>query len=342
MITFFQIWSRDKKKGYDVKNIVANLKWTTDLNFSAGQLDFDLVYQGKTYLPALGSIVKFYWDHKKVFYGYVFNAKLKSDKTVSITAYDKTRYLKNQDSIVWKTGTIADRFTNVCKRAGISYKVIDRPKHKVAAEVCDSKSYFDMLKSAIKKTLRATNHMYFIYANYSRVELYRAPRKKLKLILDGDSGMTDFTYSKDIDNTANVVKIVQKNEKKSKSKTATAKSDDPKRTSFKTVTKKMPSVKRWGKLQITENKKNKANHAQMVKQAKNVLKQKDLANKTLTVNCLGNLDLVAGNSVEVKIKGYKTIKNCGILKATHNFGTDYNCELEMKVMASWLASDSTE
>ncbi|MDF7683640.1 late control protein D [Lactobacillus sp. ESL0679] len=342
MITFFQIWSRDKKKGYDVKNIVANLKWVTDLNFSAGQLNFDLVYQGKTYLPALGSIVKFYWDHHKVFYGYVFNAKLKHDKTVSVVAYDKTRYLKNQDSIVWKTGTIADRFTNVCKRAGINHKVINKPKHKVAAEVCDGKSYFDMLKSAISKTLRATGHMYFIYANYSRVELCRAPRKKLKLILDPDSGMTSFTFSKDIDNTANVVKIIQKNVKKSKSKTATASGDDPSKTSFKAVTKKMPSVKRWGKLQITQNKKSKANHAQMVKQAKNVLKQKDLANKTLTVDCIGNLDLVAGNSVEVKIVGYKTIKNCGILKATHNFSTDYNCSLEMKVMASWLVNDSTE
>ncbi|WEV42948.1 late control protein D [Lactobacillus sp. ESL0684] len=341
MITFFQIWSRDKKKGYDVKNIVANLKWITDLNFSAGQLDFDLVYQDKTYLPALGSIVKFYWDHKKVFYGYVFKAKLTHEKAVSITAYDKSRYLKTQDSIVWKSGTIADRFNNVCKRAGISHKVVDKPKHKVAAEVCDGKSYFDMLKSAIKKTLKSTDHMYFIYANYSKLELHRAPRKKLKIIIGDKSGMTGFTYSKDIDNTANVVKIIQKNEKKSKSKSATAKSDDPKKTSFKSVTKKGSTVSRWGKLQITENKKNKANHAQMVKQAKNTLKQKNKANKSLTIDCIGNLDLVAGNSVEVKIKGYKTIKNCAILKATHNFGTDYTCQLELKV-ASWLANNSGE
>ncbi|KJY56152.1 uncharacterized protein JF76_07600 [Lactobacillus kullabergensis] len=367
MITTFKLvrrsnlYRKSKKNGkgttYDLRNVVANVKWSTDLNFSAGELTFDLIQKAHPIIPYTGDVIKFRWSHHKIFYGYVFNYKVKEDDTVSVTCYDKERYLKNQDSIVWKSGTIADRFNNVCKRAGIKHKVVDKPTHKVAAEVCDGKTYFDMLKSAITKTLSATKHMYYVYCNYDVVELRRAPYKKLKIIIGSKSAMTGFSYAVDINDTANVVKVIQKDVKKSQSKSATAKQkkangknqkttsakaktskkDEAKRTSFKSVSAKGDSTEQWGKLQITVNKKNKANHAQMVKQAKDELRKRNRANKELTVDCIGNVDLVAGNAVTIKINDInKTLKNCPILKAEHEFGTDYMCHLTMKVGASWL------
>lgn len=367
MITTFKLvrrsnlYRKSKKNGkgttYDLRNVVANVKWITDLNFSAGELTFDLIQKAHPIIPYTGDIIKFRWSHYKIFYGYVFNYKVKEGNTVSVTCYDKERYLKNQDSIVWQAGTIADRFNNACKRAGIKHKVVDKPTHKVAAEVCDGKTYFDMLKSAITKTLSATKHMYYVYCNYDVVELRRAPYKKLKIIIGSKSAMTGFSYAVDINDTANVVKVIQKDVKKSQSKSATAKQkkgngknqkttsakaktnkkDEAKRTSFKTVSAKGDSTEQWGKLQVTVNKKNKANHAQMVKQAKDELRKRNRANKELTVDCIGNVDLVAGNAVTIKINDInKTLKNCPILKAEHEFGTDYMCHLTMKVGASWL------
>ena len=367
MITTFKLvrrsnlYRKSKKNGkgtaYDLRNVVANVKWTTDLNFSAGELTFDLIQKAHPIIPYTGDIIKFRWSHHKIFYGYVFKYEVKEDNTVSVTCYDKERYLKNQDSIVWKAGTVADRFNNVCKRAGIKHKVVDKPTHKVAAEVCDGKTYFDMLKSAITKTLSATKHMYYVYCNYDVVELRRAPYKKLKIIIGSKSSITGFSYAVDINDTANVVKVIQKDVKKSQSKSATAKQkkgngknqkttsakaktskkDEAKRTSFKSVSAKGDSTEQWGKLQVTVNKKNKANHAQMVKQAKDELRKRNRANKELTVDCIGNVDLVAGNAVTIKINDInKTLKNCPILKSEHEFGTDYMCHLTMKVGAEWL------
>ncbi|WP_233558452.1 hypothetical protein [Lactobacillus sp. ESL0263] len=347
MITIFELvrrsnlYRKSKKNGkgttYDMREVVTNVKWITDLNFSAGELSFDLIQNAHPIIPYSGDIIKFKWDSSKIFYGYVFKYAVKDDNTVSVTCYDKERYLKNQDSIVWQSGTIADRFNNVCKRAGIKHKVVNKPTHKVAAEVCDGKTYFDMLKSAITKTKTATKHMYYVYCNYDTVELRRAPYKKLKIIISSKSAMTGFSYAVDINNTANVVKVIQKDTKKAKSKSATAKQDDPKHTSFKSTSAKGKSTEQWGKLQVTVNKKNKANHAQMVKQAKDELRKRNKANKTLTIDCIGNVDLVAGNAVTIKINDInKTLKNCPILKAEHNFGTDYTCHLTMKVGAEWL------
>lgn len=339
------LYRKSKKNGkgtkYDLRSVASGIKWTTDLNFSAGELTFNLVQKAHPVIPYTGDIISFRWDHHKIFYGYVFKYEIKENDVISVTCYDKSRYLKNQDSIVWQAGTVADRFNNCCKRAGIKHKVVKTPTHKVAAEVCDGKSYFDKIKSAVTKTKSATHHMYYIYCNYNVVELRRAPYKKLKIYIGSKSAMTGFSYAVDINNAANVVKVIQKDTKKSQSKSATAKENDPKRTSFKKVGAKGKSIEQWGKLQTTVNKKNKANHAQMVEQAKNELKKKNRANKTLTIDCLGHVDLVAGNAVTIKLTDLgKTFKNCPILKAVHNFGTDYTCQLTMKVGASWLGNGS--
>jgi len=337
-----------KGTGYDLRNNVKNIVWTTDMNLSAGTLTFDLVEDGTPVVPYTGDIITFRWDKHKIFYGYVFKYEFKGDRTISCTCYDKLRYLKNQDSIVFKTNTIADRFNEVCSRAGLSHSVKNKPSHKVAAEICDGKSYFDMLKSAINKTYRATNHMYFVATNYDKVELRRAPYKKLKIIVDTRTVVTDYSYSVDIDNTSNVVKVAQKDKKKSQSDSATAKGkkssskETPENTSFSFASAAGKSVQQWGRLQTVINKKNKANHAQMQAQAKNTLKLRNVANKKLSITTKGDVDLVAGNAVTVYLKDMKKkLPNCPILKATHRFDTDYMVTLEMKAGKQWQENGST-
>ena len=79
----------------------------------------------------------------------------------------------------------------------------------------------------------------------------------------------------------------------------------------------------------------------MIQQAKNELKNRNMANKQLKITCIGRTDLVPGNYVNVEIKDYKKkFKNCPILKATHHFGQDYTVELTMKVGQSWQVKGS--
>lgn len=327
--------------GYDLKNNVKNIVWTTDMNLSAGELTFDLVEDSNDTLviPYTGDIITFRWDKEKIFYGYVFKYEFKGDTTISVTCYDKLRYLKNQDSIVFKSNTVADRFNEVCKRAGLSHSVKNSPSHKVKAEICDSKTYFDMLKSAIDKTYKSTGDMYFVAANYDKVELRKAPYKKLKIVVDTRTVVTDFNYAVDIENTANVVKVVHKNKKKSQSESATEKG-----TTFTSEGVSGKSVEQWGKLQITVNAKSKANEAQMKAQAKEILKQRNVANKRLSITTKGNTDLVAGNAVTVYLKDMKkNLADCPILRATHKFGDsdNYLVTLDMKVGKQWQESGST-
>lgn len=358
-----------KKAKYSLTECIKNdeVKWTTDLNFSASELDFTLVYPNKSIIPYTGDIISFRWNKHKVFYGYVFSYQVKADNSVSVKCFAPSRYLKNEDAIVFKSGTIADRFTNVCKRAGIKYKVVKRPSHKVKAEICENKTYFSMVKSAIDKTYKSTGHRYFVLDNYDTVELRRVPYKKLKIYVGSKSGMTDFSYAVDINSTANAIRVVHKNSKKSQTISSTAKAkgrtkgrvrgrvkgrtkvrvrasskETPENTSFSYTDAKGQSIAQWGKLQKTVNAKSKANHAQLVAQAKAELKARNVANKTLTITCIGNLDFVAGNAVTIKITDLKKkISNCPIIKAVHTFGSNYKCELVMKAGQSWQENGSS-
>lgn len=347
MITKFTIGRRNSGDTWNVVDLVNNIKWVTDLNFAAGTFTFDLLFDGSFY-PQNGDVVEFQWDEQKIFFGYIFKATFK-DKKFSITAYDKMRYLKNQDSLVWPISTISQRFETACKMAEISHKVINGSDYKLPAEVADSKTYFDMLKSGIEATQKATNQMYYLFANYDVVELRKAPYNDLDIIIGDQSLLTDYSFEKSIDDAANSIRIVKKNSSKSQQTTSTStdeesSGDDPNSTSFSYTDVKAHDVQDWGKLQVVENAKDKANDAQMKERADALLKEKNREIYTLNLDCLGDTALIAGNSVNIQIselsKAGFWISNTAIMKATHNFGSDYTCNLEMKVNEPWLESNS--
>lgn len=345
-VTLFTIQTPGTKTVWDVRDILeSDIKWTTDIDFAAGQLTFKLVEVDEGFTPKNGDIVKFRWDHKPVFKGRIFKFDYDQSEVFSVTAYDNLRYFKNQDSLVWQVSTIAQRFNQVASLAGVPHKVVNNSTHKLVAEVCDSKSYFDMLKESFKATKRATGHRYFLFDNYGTVELRRAPFKKMKYYMGDQSYMTGFSYSRSIEDVVNVVRVVRTDKKKKQQESATSKTKqtadqkkvaEAKNTKLTTITKSTNSVERWGKLQTVEKAKDKANTAQMKAKAASILKSKGKQAHTLKLTALATLNMIPGNEYPVKIKSLKDIgvgtKYLLITKATHTFsGTTDQAELEMKV-----------
>lgn len=346
-VTFFQSQTPGSKTKWDLREILkTDIKWTTDIDFSAGQLTFGLVEVDEGYTPKNGDMIWFNWDHDHVFKGRVFKVDYDESETFSVTAYDSLRYFKNQDSLIWPVSTISQRFTKLAKLAGVKHKAVDKSTHKLVAEVADSKSYFDMLKASFKATRLATGHRYFLHDNYGTAELRQAPYKKLKYYIGDQSLLTGFSFTKSIDEAANVVRVVRTDKKKKQKTSSTAKAKkqtaaqkkaaEVANTKLKTVTVAGSSVERWGRLQIVEKAKDKANAAQMKKKAADILKSKNKQTYTLKLTTLATLSMVPGNQVMVKVKSLKDIglgsKYLLITKATHTFGrTSHTAELEMKV-----------
>ncbi|MCI1922639.1 MAG: late control protein D [Lentilactobacillus buchneri] len=344
-ITTFVSRTPGSKTLWDLREIVHEVKKVTDMNYTAGILTFKLVEVNEGYTPHNGDDIWFRWNGKKIFKGKIFDVKYSDEEIFEVTAYDSLRYFKNQDSLVFPASTLSQRFATVAKLAGVKYKAV-QTAYKIPAEVCDSKSYFDMLKASIKAVRRATGNRYFLADNWGTAELRKYPYKKLNFFVGDKSLLTGFTFEKSIEDAANVVQIVKEDKKKKSTTTATAKgkkgkkektkANDPKNTSYTKVTASSNSIDTWGKLQFVEKAKDKANAAQMKQRAKDLLKAKNKQKYSLKLNAIGNVDLVAGNSVPVKIKSLKDIgfgtKYALITKATQNFTIDFNVELEMRVV----------
>lgn len=351
MITKFTIQSRGSSTIWDINKLINNVKWETDLNFAAGSLTFDVINNPDDgFFPKNGDIVEFQWDEKKIFYGYIFKISGPKDHKLSVTAYDKLRYFKNQDSLVFPISTISQRFETVAKMAEVDFKVINDSDYKIAAEVEDGKSYFDMLKSSIDTTQKSTKQMFYLFANYDVVELRKAPFNDVGIVIGDNSLMTSFDFDRSIDDASNVVRIIKKNTAESQQTASTStdtesSGDDPNTTSFTYTDSTGSTVAQWGKLQTTENAKDKANDAQMKQRADELLAEKNREKFTLKLDVLGNTDLIPGNSVNLKIdeltKSGFEINNAAILKATHDFSSDYKCSLEMKVNEPWLENSSS-
>lgn len=321
MITKFVIKRRTTSAAWDVSKLVTNVKWSIDMNYSAGELDFQLLEANDGFAPHNGDVVFFEWDNRPIFKGYIFKNELKAGSSYDITAYDALRYFKNSDSLVFPVTTVGQRFNTICKYLKLDHKVITAPKYKLKSELNDNKSYFSMLQSGIISTYKHTGEHYFLKDNYGVVELRRYPYKQLNTIVGDGSLLNDYSLTRSIDQAANVVKVVKSSTTKGKKKTATEQATGS-------------SVKNWGKLVHIEQTTKKMNAAQMKQLAQQTLKRLNRETTQLKITAAGNVDLQAGNSVVVAVKDLNDVgvkpKRYLIRKAVHNFGTNYSVNLEME------------
>lgn len=324
--TQFQIHTRGSSNYWNVLDIAKPPTLTTDADFAAGTLTFDLVEVNEGFTPHNGDEVKFAWNGVNVFFGYIFKCGYTSDEVFSVTAYDKTRYLKNQDSIVWPVSTVAQRFNTACAAAGITHKVVYDAGYKLPTKVSDGVSYFSMLQEDIETTTAEFGQQQFIRDNFGTVELCAFPLPTSgEVMLVGDGSMaTSWSYDRSIDDAANSVKV-EKNSQADSGKigaTQTATGD---------------TISKWGKLQVVSKlSDDKMNAAQQLAKAKTLLKTSNIEAETMKVSTAGSLEFYTGGTFVLKVQSLADIgikaPVVAIGKCTQNFDPD-NWTTDMEV--SW-------
>ncbi|KRO16625.1 XkdQ/YqbQ family protein [Lacticaseibacillus saniviri] len=338
-LTTLSVNSRGSSQQWDIKSLATNMSYVKDSNFAAGELTFDVLEVNEGWTPQNGDEVHMSWDGVKVFFGYIFKIGYSGDEKFSITAYDKLRYLKNQDSIVWPAGTVSQRFSTVCNLAGITSRVVSSSSHKLSAKVADGVSYFDMMQDDIKETKSATGQQFFIRDNYGVVELAKMPVKKTDLLIGDGSLLTDWSYDRSIDDAANVVKVV-KNSKKDQGKstsTATDSASEAKNTVLTSQSSVGGTTARWGRLQVVEKvSDDKMNAAAMKAKANQILAEKNKETRSLKITALGTLEIDVGDSFWLSVNSLADIgvgkRQVTVTKVTHKFDPkNWTMDLEVQV-----------
>jgi hypothetical protein len=285
---------QDSESGtiYDISEmVIGSITWDTEISGQPGKLQFQYIDDINISINE-GSSVSFKVNEEGVFLGYVFNRKKTSNKTISLTAYDQIRYLKNNDTYIFKDKTAAQIFEKVCQDFNLRYKVIDSSSYIVPPFPHDNKSLFDIIDFGISKTLIDTAEWYMIRDNFGILEFININSLKTNIYISDNRTALDFDFESSIDSdTYNQIKLIRENK------------ETEKRDVY--IIKDSSTIQKWGVLQYFETIDEKANEAQIQQRAEALLKVKNRKTKKLKIPCLGNYKVFAGCGVVIDIENLK-------------------------------------
>lgn len=309
---------------YDVTQLVESIMWMTDIEGQPGSISFQ-IQSNNTHRFVNGEYVTFYINKKKLFKGRVTSMQATNNSGWQITAKDNMRYLDNEDTLLFPSNTLSDRFVKICKTQGIKHKVLHNSSYKCSKVIKDSHTYYAMLEDAIKETKRGTGKRFAIWDNFGTLELFDVSKKRTTYVVSEKHNVLSVNYQKNIDNMKNSIKVLRED-------------SDGKKREVKSAQDKA-SIKRWGKMQRVETASNaKMNAAQLQNKANSLLKQENKEETSLTIEIVGNANLRAGNSVVLQLdqifikSGIKNNKIGLITSCTQKFSAgNHTTTLEIEV-----------
>lgn len=303
-------------KMYEISELVTSVSYTDKLNDGCSKIEFS--YLDDELVIPNGSVIRFKYDGAKIFYGYVFKHGQDKRKERTITAYDQLRYCKAKDVIVASGDTLTNLVSRMCNYFGLNKGTLSNTGYVLPTRVHNDKTWLDILYSAVSDTLTGKGKWYSLRDEFGGISLRDIEELKLPLILGDESLVYGYEYESSIDDeTYNQVKVVISNE-------STGKHD-----SF--VVRDNASVANYGLLQYFEVLDKSVNPSQAKSKADMLLKLYNRELESLSLDCLGDISVRAGNSFFGRIEDIKMDKRLIVRSVTHEFLPVHTMSLEVAI-----------
>lgn len=275
--------------------------WNTERRGSPGKFTFTIIDDGVAEYEE-GDAVSFSINEKGVFFGFIFTIKRDESESVSVTAYDQLRYLKNKDTIGYKR-LLASQ---VVQLVGASYNLnlgtIEPTTFTLPETVEEDSTLFDIVLNALDAELMNSGNLYVLYDDYGKLTLKSLESMKTDVVIDASSA-SKLNYTTSIDSKVfNRIKLKRENDSTGKVDTY--------------VVQDGSNINRWGILQNTEKLKEGENGAEKANALLSLYNEKS---KTLKLSgCRGNIKVRAGSLVIVildlkdgtKLQQFMLVESC--------------------------------
>lgn len=188
------------------------ITWTTERKGCPGELQFNVLKDDVLNFTE-GDAVRLKVNNIEVFYGFIFKKKRNKEQTISVTAYDQLRYLKNKDTYVYENKTASELIQMIASDFHLQTGSIEDTRFKIASRIEENTTLFDMIQNALDLTLQNQNNMFIMYDAFGKITLKSLNNMQLNILIDEETG-ENFDYTSSIDeNTFNKVKLTYDNEK---------------------------------------------------------------------------------------------------------------------------------
>lgn len=309
------------KKTIDMTNLVQAVRWSGRKGSSARtitvtMIDDDGYRHARSGIDvADGNQCVFLVDGKERFRGILMNQNQGDKKQLKFKAYDNGIYLaNNKDTFVYKNKTADQVFSDVCSRFGIptgevakcSYKIPELTKSKTTGQ--------DAVLDALGLDYKATGTRHFISSDKGKLSLLQRKDQVISFVVDGDANLYGYSYTKSIESIKTRVKMISKE--------------------GTTLAEKSNSAleQKIGIFQEIQQPDESLTKAQVKDLVGSVLDTLDDPEETLTLNILGDPDVISGKAILVKIP------HLGISRAYYVDNDDHTFEDNMHTMSLTLTT----
>lgn len=309
------------KKTIDMTNLVKSVRWSGRKGSSARtitvtMIDDDGYRHARSGIDvADGNQCVFLVDGKERFRGILMNQNQGDKKQLKFKAYDNGIYLaNNKDTFVYKNKTADQVFSDVCSRFGIptgevakcSYKIPELTKSKTTGQ--------DAVLDALGLDYKATGTRHFISSDKGKLSLLQRKDQVISFVVDGDANLYGYSYTKSIESIKTRVRMISKE--------------------GTTLAEKSNSAleQKIGIFQEIQQPDESLTKAQVKDLVGSVLDTLDDPEETLTLNILGDPDVISGKAILVKIP------HLGISRAYYVDSDDHAFEDNMHTMSLTLTT----
>lgn len=287
MQTELLIANKDSGNIFEVSNSAESCEWTTNRTGQPGKFTFS-VLKSPDLKMAEGDVVRFSVDGQLQFYGWIFTRSEDRWGQVSVTCYDRLRYLKANASYAFYAMSAGDIIRQIAGDLQLDVGAIADTGYAIPSLIKENQTCFDIIQAAIEQTLLNTGKVYVLYDDGTGLALQEPANMKSDTLLGDKSLVTDYTYSSDIDKqTYNSIKLVQPNEKTGLADVYIQQDSD--------------TIGQWGLLQLYQKVDSALNEAQIKAQAAASLQYYNRVLKSMKLSSLGVPGLRAGMMAYVKI-----------------------------------------
>lgn len=309
------------KKTIDMTNLVQSVRWSGRKGSSARTITVTLIdddgyrHARSGIDVADGNQCIFLVDGKERFRGILMNQNQGDKKQLKFKAYDNGIYLaNNKDTFVYKNKTADQVFSDVCSRFGIPTGEIAKCSYKIPELTKSKTTGQDAVLDALSLDYKATGTRHFISSDKGKLSLLRRKDQVISFVVDGDANLYGYSYTKSIESIKTRVKMISK-----EGTTLAEKSNS-------TLEQKI------GIFQEIQQPDESLTNAQVKDLVGSVLDTLDDPEETLTLNILGDPDVISGKAILVKIP------HLGISRAYYVDSDDHAFEDNMHTMSLTLTT----
>lgn len=309
------------KKTIDMTNLVKSVRWSGRKGSSArtitvAMIDDDGYRHARSGIDvADGNQCVFLVDGKERFRGILMNQNQGDNKQLKFKAYDNGIYLaNNKDTFVYKNKTADQVFSDVCSRFDIPTGEVAKCSYKIPEFTKSKTTGQDAVLDALSLDYKATGTRHFISSDKGKLSLLQRKDQVISFVVDGDANLYGYSYTKSIESIKTRVKMISK-----EGTTLAEKSNSS-------------LEQKIGIFQEIQQPDESLTKAQVKDLVGSVLDTLDDPEETLTLNILGDPDVISGKAILVKIP------HLDISRAYYVDSDDHTFEDNMHTMSLTLTT----